>query len=247
MKKLMIMVALIAGMANATQAQGFRMIVHVAPTAFEVSSDENTILLSGSEKGVSYQLIQVNTENGKSVEVSVGETVEGTGKSITFPILSAEGKFKVRGYRTDNSGCITEMKGLVSVEKPKVEPKASKITIDLNDSSQQEVYCFPGIDTIVMIKPRAEIFDPLMGTGKSLTFNDPNAQVIVPTSKSSTSVGDEGESQVQNYVIAAFFFLVFLALLFGICNRRKLVSGSHTEIKLPCTGTVYPPRTHKKN
>jgi len=199
MKKIIVFVALIATLANATQAQ-FQITVNPAPTAFELSSDGNAIILSGSEEGVSYQLY-TKDEEGKSI--SVGDPIKGTGSPITFKV-AVKSDYSAVGFRDDMLGCKTDM-----VSKEKFNPGT-----------------LSGVER----------------TTKSPQAFNPGRRLHVLDFPSDYESGLD----VSGYVTIVFFSLVFLALLFGIWNRRNLVSGSHTEIKPPCTGTVYPPHTHKK-
>lgn len=248
-----IFVAIIA-IATATQAQGFRINVVPAPTAFDlkkatVSNGYDDITLSGSEEGMSYHLYRNEYVDDNVVQVPVGSSIAGTGKMLTFKV-DTSGNHGVFGARNDMASCQTEMKGSVSVEKPKAESKVSKMTIKLNGSSQQKVYCLPGVDTIVIVKPDAGIFGTVMGTNKSLTSSDPKTPVIVPKSKSSSSIEDESvlSSETSAWFIAIIFLFVFVAMIYGIRNRLSgmFTLGDHKEIKPPYSGKVYSPKYPKK-
>lgn len=76
---------------------------NMPPYAFKVTGGGSfceggtglSIGLSGSEKGVNYQLYQ----NG----IAVGKIVEGTGKAITFGIQNSSGTYTAGGIKTNNS------------------------------------------------------------------------------------------------------------------------------------------------
>jgi len=87
MKKLMIIVALIAGMANVTQAQ----YSYPIPTEFELTVGQNDsdlcLVLAGSEKEISYQIFVSDDDKGEKKDFKlVGNPIPGTGKPLIFPL-----------------------------------------------------------------------------------------------------------------------------------------------------------------
>ncbi len=120
MKKIIVFVALIAGMVNATQAQSgaFRVVVS-APAAFDLKENHNLskqfpdITLSGSEKGISYQLYM---KDKKGNSVPVGNPIKGTGECITFAV-DTSGNYSAIGTRDDMPCCQSSMNGSVSIKR----------------------------------------------------------------------------------------------------------------------------------
>lgn len=88
MKELMVIVAIIAMFANATQAQMRVVIDPAATVAYKLTATceggSPTIKLAGSETGITYQLVA--QKFNPTGFVSIGKSVKGTGKSISFPL-----------------------------------------------------------------------------------------------------------------------------------------------------------------
>lgn len=96
---------------TAIQAQinGMHITMYPAPTAYCLSTNQNEIILSGSDKTVSYQLCMVDTTGKK---IAVGMPVKGTGHSLTIPV-EEQGVYVMEGL--SDHGCSTEMTGSVRI------------------------------------------------------------------------------------------------------------------------------------
>jgi len=210
MKKIMILVAVIA-IAIATQAQsGYRIVVNPAPTVFDLetvtSSDVyNEITLSGSEKGVTYQLYCTEEIDGKKVKTAVGEPVKGTGNSLTFKVDKV-GEYTTTGISDKFNGCMIDMNGIISITK----------TFDPGTLSGKE----KSDVSVISEKFNVGILDENTWTG------GPAPEKY------------EFPIRMSDCIIFVVFLTVLGLIIYGIINRKKISLGEYKEMKAPFTGTI---------
>ncbi len=115
----------------------------IAPVLFGVTIDNpficegttSTVRLSGSERGVEYQLFFYDVTD-KNVLVSIGQPVMGTGSQLSLGYCSLMGPYTVQGKNVTTGHVSTMLNDvyLVVASRPKVTITADKGSISQGDS-----------------------------------------------------------------------------------------------------------------
>ncbi len=247
MKKIIVFVALLAGMVNATQAQAFRRIIMAAPTTFElevgIAQDDSVIYLnlSGSEENVCYQLFVKGNEE-KTEFKPVGNTIAGTGSPIRFPL--PEGRENITCMVKAFNPCGEyEMKNMITSSDIKTAfqtlrgYKKSHSSYEASNDGGKTWKPVEYVSGDVTIAKQVSGDYLVKKTTVSMDEKDGNPGL--------ESSGDSS-SETSNWIAIMVFAGVFLLVVYGILNRKRLGFGNHTEMKPPCTGKVYPPKMYKR-
>lgn len=266
MKKIIVFVALIAGMVNATQAQAFRRIIMAVPTAFElevgIAQDDSVIYLnlSGSEENVCYQLFVMNGTYDENKEVEartkpdyagektefkpVGNPIAGTGSPIRFPLPEDRENITCM-VKAFNPCGEYEMKNMITSSDIKTAfqtlrgYKKSHSSYEASNDDGKTWKPVEYVDGDVTIAKQVNGDYLVKKTTVSMDEKDGNPGL--------ESSGDS-ISETSNLIAIMVFAGVFLLVVYGILNRKRLGFGKYTEMTPPCTDIMkmYPPKILKR-
>jgi hypothetical protein len=197
-------------MAIATQAQnGVYIEINPAPEAYEMKVTHNEskpeITLSGSEKGVTYQLYRRGDKKGE--QIPVGKPVKGTGNPLTL-IPDMVGVFSTTA--TSTKGCCSYMANVIAVNPQDFQ----KVPAVLPNVSPNIAF-----SNAISLKLEPKELVMAYNNGFHPQVKDENTSIL----------------KASDWIVIVLFLAIFLIVLYGIKNRlsRKTnyVTGEYREIK----------------